>query len=123
MSENLRRFTRVPFKINTRLEINQHIFNTGTIVNLSIGGCFLPVEIGDHKPGTACKIKITLEGTADETAIRIDGELVRTTPEGVAVKFVRIDPESLFHLQNVVKYNSPDADTIESEIIKNPGIR
>ena len=56
-------------------------------------------------------------------AIRIEGEIIRTTPEGLAIKFVRIDPESLFHLQNVIKYNSPDADTIESEIIKNPGIR
>lgn len=56
-------------------------------------------------------------------SIRIEGEIVRTTPEGLAINFVRIDPESLFHLQNIVKYNSPDADIIESEINKNPGIR
>ncbi len=56
-------------------------------------------------------------------AVQIDGEIVRTTPEGLAVNFVRIDPESLFHLQNIVKYNSPDADVIESEINKHPGIR
>ena len=122
MSDESRRFTRIPFKMYTEIEIHDDIHNTDNITNLSVGGCLLPIDI-EPQPGTSCRIKISLEGTSEEMAIRIDGEIIRTTPEGLAIKFVRIDPESLFHLQNVVKYNSPDADTIESEIIKNPGIR
>ena len=122
MSDDNRRFTRIPFKMNTKIVINDEDFSTDDITNLSVGGCLLPLNI-EVSPGTSCQIKITLEGTTDEMAIRIEGEIVRTTPEGLAINFVRIDPESLFHLQNIVKYNSPDADIIESEINKNPGIR
>jgi len=121
MSDDSRRFTRIPFKMNTTIVINDQTYSTDNITNLSVGGCLLPVDI-DPQPGTNCQIKISLEGTSEDMAIKIDGEIVRLTPEGLAIKFVRIDPESLFHLQNVIKYNSPDADTIESEIIKNPGI-
>ena len=122
MSDDSRRFTRIPFKMNTEIEINDDTYSTDNITNLSVGGCLLPIDI-EPQPGTDCRVKISLEGTAEEIAIRIDGEIVRSIPEGLAVKFVRIDPESLFHLQNVIKYNSPDADIIDSEIIKNPGIR
>lgn len=122
MSDDNRRFTRIPFTMHTEIEVNDHTYKTKNIINLSVGGCLLPVSI-EPKPGTSCRIKITLEGTTDEMAIRIEGEIVRTTPDGLAVKFVRIDPESLYHLQNVIKYNSPDADAIEGEIIKHPGIR
>ncbi len=122
MSDESRRFTRIPFKMYTEIEIHDDTHSTDNITNLSVGGCLLPIDI-EPLPGTSCRIKISLEGTSEEMAIKIEGEIIRTTPEGLAIKFVRIDPESLFHLQNVVKYNSPDADTIESEIIKNPGIR
>ena len=122
MSNESRRFTRIPFKMYTEIEINNDTYSTDNITNLSVGGCLLPIDI-KPQPGTSCRIKISLEGTSEEMAIRIEGEIIRTTPEGLAINFVRIDPESLFHLQNVIKYNSPDADTIESEIIKNPGIR
>lgn len=122
MSDDNRRFTRIPFKMNTDLVVNDETYSTEKITNLSVGGCLLPVDV-DPQPGSSCTIKITLEGTSDEMAIMIDGEIVRKTPEGLAIKFVRIDPESLFHLQNIIRYNSPDADIIESEIIKHPGIR
>ncbi|MCL7488121.1 MAG: PilZ domain-containing protein [Desulfobulbaceae bacterium] len=122
MSDDNRRFTRIPFTMNTEIKINDRSYRTDNITNLSVGGCLLPVVV-NVEPATPCSIKITLEGTTDEMAIRIEGEIVRAAPEGLAVKFVRIDPESLFHLQNVIRYNSPDADTIESEISKHPGIR
>lgn len=122
MSEENRRFTRIPFKMNTEIVISDQTYTTDKITNLSAGGCLLPVSV-DPQPGTSCRIKITLEGTSEEMAIRIEGEVIRTTPEGLAVKFVRIDPESLFHLQNIIRYNSPDADIIENEFIKHPGIR
>ena len=122
MSDDNRRFTRIPFKMHTEITVDDRTYSTDNITNLSVGGCLLPVKV-DLEPETPCRIAITLEGTTDEMAIRIEGEIVRATPEGLAVKFVRIDPESLFHLQNIIRYNSPDADAIESEITKHPGIR
>ncbi len=121
MSEDNRRFTRIPFKMNTEVIVNEQTY-TDNITNLSVGGCLLSVNV-DLQPGTSCLVKISLEGSSDAIAISIEGEIIRTTHEGLAVKFVRIDPESLFHLQNIIRYNSPDADIIENEIFKHPGVR
>ena len=122
MSDENRRFTRIPFQMNTEIVIDDQTYNTDKITNLSAGGCLLPVNV-EPQPGTSCTIKITLAGTSDEMAVRIEGEIIRATPEGLAIKFVRIDPESLFHLQNIIRYNSPDADIIENEFLKHTGIR
>lgn len=122
MTEESRKFTRIPFTMHTEMRVNGKKYKVEEITNLSVGGCLLPLDL-DFSPGTECTITITLEGTTDNIAVAIDGEVVRSVPQGIAVKFVRIDPESLFHLQNIIRYNSPDADTIESEIQKHPGIR
>lgn len=122
MNDDNRRFTRIPFKMHTEIIISGESYTTYDITNLSIGGCLLPLQI-EVDEATPCQITIRLEGTTEDMAIRIEGEIVRTTPKGLAINFVRIDPDSLFHLQNIVKYNSPDADVIESEINKHPGIR
>jgi hypothetical protein len=40
-----------------------------------------------------------------------------------AIKFIKIDPESLYHLQQIALYNSSNAKIIEEEIKKHPGIK
>lgn len=122
MAKESRKFTRIPFTMHTEIQVDGETYKVDEITNLSVGGCLLPLD-HDLAPGTECIITISLEGTTDEIAVTIEGEVVRSTPQGIAVKFVRIDPDSLFHLQNIIRYNSPDADTIESEIQKHPGIR
>lgn len=122
MADESRRFSRIPFSMHTELEVNGEKYKVEEITNLSVGGCLLPLH-PDLETGTECTITITLAGTADNIAVTIEGEVVRTSPRGIAVKFVRIDPDSLFHLHNIIRYNSPDADAIESEIQKHPGIR
>ena len=97
------------------------MFNVEELCNLSVGGCLLPIA-EDFKEGTACHVKILLSGTSSEMNIRIDGEIKRSEPGTVAVKFIRIDPDSLFHLQNIVRYNSPDPDAVDQEITRHPGI-
>jgi hypothetical protein len=121
MAEERRRFSRVPFKVNTEVAINDVVYRVDEIINLSVGGCLLPIK-ADLASGTPCDIKIFLSGTDCEMSIRIDGVINRRDGDTVAVRFARINPESLIHLQNIVRYNSPDADVIESEIVKNPGI-
>jgi len=122
MTDDNRRFSRVPFKVNTELQVNDAFYSAEEISNLSVGGCLLPLSV-DLQPATPCQIKIFLEGTAEELKILVEGEIIRSTPEGVAIKFNRIDPQSLFHLQNIIRYNSPDADMIEFEISKHPGLK
>lgn len=122
MSDENRRFSRIPFKVNVELNVKDTHYASREISNLSVGGCLLPIK--DNLPaGEPCTINIMLEGSSDDMRVGIDGEIVRSVPEGVAIKFTRIEPESLFHLQNIIRYNAPDADTVENEISKHPGIK
>jgi hypothetical protein len=62
-------------------------------------------------------------GASSDLTIKVEGEVVRTTDNQIAVKFVRIEPDSLFHLQNIILYNAADPDVVEREIDARPGIR
>jgi len=122
MTDDNRRFSRIPFKVKARLKIADQIYLAPELSNLSVGGCLLPIAV-NISPGTPCELNIMLEGTTEELHVRIEGEIVRTTHEGVAVRFLSIEPDSLFHLQNIILYNAPDADTIEHEISRHPGLK
>ncbi len=85
-----------------------------------MGDPFLYTE--DLKEGVKCNVKILLSRTNNEVSVRVDGTVVRCNPGTVAIKFSHIDPESLFHLHNIVRYNCPDPESIEREIQNHPGI-
>jgi len=121
MSDENRKFSRIPFKVKAELTVNDVVYSVEEISNLSIGGCLLPIK-ANLAVGTVCYMKILLSGTSSQLHIKIDGEIKRCAPGAVAVKFARIDPDSFFHLQNLVRYNFPDPDVIEKEIIEHPGI-
>jgi hypothetical protein len=54
--------------------------------------------------------------------IRIEGSVIRSDNGDIAVKFISVDPESLYHLQMLARYNSPDPEKVDEEIQKHPGI-
>ncbi len=120
--ENKRRFTRIPFQVRTELEAQGNYYVADEISNLSIGGCMLPI-VAQLEPESTCRLTISLSGTVDPVLINIEGEIIRCDSDAIAVKFTRIDPDSLYHLQNIIRYNSPDADAIEDEIDKHPGLK
>lgn len=120
MKKDKRRFTRVPFKVAAKLEAGT-VFEVNEIFNLSVGGCLLPVR-AVLESGTACIVTIMLSGVSSEMNVRVDGEIVRCGENEVAVKFIRIEPDSLFHLQNIILHNSADTDVIEQEIREHPGL-
>ena len=47
---------------------------------------------------------------------------MRLDAEYVAIKFTKISPEDLYHLQNIIRYNAPEPEVIEKEIDEHPGI-
>ncbi len=121
MIKDKRRFSRVPFRVNAEMMVNGILYNAGEITNLGVGGCLLPVK-ADLKPGTVCRMKILLSGTSSEVSIKVNGTIIRCDPKAIAVKFTHIDPDSLFHLQNIVRYNSPEPDEFELEIRDHPSL-
>lgn len=121
MSKEKRRFTRIPFKVSAEIMFHDFSYSTEEILNLSVGGCLLPVE-ADLEPGTGCDLKIIMSGTTSELSIRVKGEIMRSDAGEVAVKFTGIDPDSLFHLQNIIRHNSSDPETVDKEIQNHPGL-
>lgn len=121
MEQEKRRFTRFPLKMNAILNVNNNSFNANALSNLSIGGCLVPADV-EAAPDTPCSMSICLGSPESELTIRTEGKIIRSDHGEVAVQFIRVDPESLFHLQMLARYNSPDSEKVEEEIKKHPGI-
>ncbi len=116
-----RRFSRIPFKVNAEITVDNVVYPVAEIKNLSIGGGFFPLD-ADLVSGAVCHVKIILNGTSSELSINVSGQILRSTPGSVAIHFTSIDPDSLFHLQNIIRYNASDPDSIENEIRRHPGL-
>jgi hypothetical protein len=122
MPPEKRRFTRIPIKLRSTLYIEgRPVLVSESLLNLSIGGCLLPASVV-FETGTSCQVEMALSGSNQSVTIYVDGELTRVDEDETAVRFTRIDPDSLFHLQNVIRYNTEDVDTVEAEIGQRPGI-
>ena len=121
MSEEKRRFTRVPFKVSAEVKVDDTSYRTEEITNLSVGGCLLPIQ-ADFETGTKCHVTIRLGGTSSELTVGVEGKIIRVSPRGLAIKFTGVDVDSLLHLQKIVRYNSSDPDAVEKEIRDHIGI-
>ena len=121
MTEEKRRFSRIVFSMNAELTVGGKIYPVAEIVNLSVGGCQL--DIGeDYPPTTPCSLLIVLNPADRSMNVDVDGEIVRSDGGVVGIRFSTISPEALGHLQNIIRYNAPDPDRIEQEIIDRPGL-
>ncbi len=121
MENNKRRFTRVGFKVRAEMTANDVAYAADEIDNLAVGGCLMPIS-GEMTPGDPCTVKLFLIGASSELEIKMDGEIIRSAPGETAVKFTGIDPDSLYHLQNIILYNSEDPEKVERELNEHPGI-
>lgn len=121
MEEGKRKFSRIPFKTEVELKIGDHCHHCDMISNLSVGGCLVPIH-PQAQPGDDCHVTITLGGTSSRLTLAMKGRIMRTSPEGTAIKFTSIDVDSLFHLKNIVRYNAADTAAVEREIQNHFGI-
>ncbi|PID74084.1 MAG: pilus assembly protein PilZ [Desulfobacterales bacterium] len=123
MALDRRRFTRVPFRTEVRFICDGSTFVTEEMYNLSIGGCLLQIE-GMRLPAAApCTIDIRLSEMDASIRVIAEGEVVRSDEQMTAVKFNKTDPDSLYHLQNIIRYNALDTDAVDDEIGKHPGLK
>ncbi len=121
VSDEKRRFSRINFDVPAELTFNEKTYELKTIYNLSVGGGLFPLteEVEDE---SECKIVIPLERDTRSIKVKVFGKIIRHTAELISIQFTRIDPESLHHLQNIIRYNAPDSDKIEDEIKEHPGL-
>lgn len=121
MPEEKRRFSRIVFRVSAELTVGATTVTTKLLENLSVGGCLFPIS-GDFDVGSPCKLVIRLDHAANGPKVWVTGGIVRCTPGRIGIKFTGIDPESLRHLHNILRYNASDPDRIEEEIDKHPGL-
>jgi len=115
-----RRFSRIEFRMAAELTVNETVYPFAQINNLSVGGCSLQTTV-HFEAGLPCRFWLPFEAAAD-LGVEVYGEIIRSDGESVGVRFTRISPENLFHLQNLVRFNAPDPDRIDEEISEHPGL-
>ncbi len=119
MGKEKRRFTRIIFDVPAELVFSGIVYKIDKLINLSVGGCQIDVD-GDFAVGSTCDIDISLG--AEKTVVQIKGEIIRVINKEVSLRFTSISPESLHHLQNIIKYNAVDPEMIEEELLDHPGL-
>jgi len=116
MDRNRRKKTRVDFQtqVSVRTEDAEVLSKTHSR-NISLRGVYLETE--EALPlGTSCEVDILLSGTSSLLSIRVRGKVARQDANGLGIVFESIDPDSYFHLKNLIMYNSHDPEGIEREL-------
>ena len=108
-----RRFTRVDFTINALVQYGEHSFR-GEVENVSLHGILIRTD--QPMPlGTRADITICLSEMEPQILIQLSAVAVRTTENGIAFQFDRIDIDSFTHLRSIISYQKGDADAVMDE--------
>jgi hypothetical protein len=121
MTKEKRRFSRIYRVFEVQVTTNTHHYKTSHVTNLGIGGCLLGIGM-DLKAGDVCSLSFVLGNADTGPQINVAAEVIRCQSDSTALKFTGIDPDSLFHLQNLIRYNSEDPEAVEHEIEEHPGL-
>jgi len=112
---NRRRRTRVPFMALVDVKTTGALLRELKSRDLSHKGVFV---LGKHplREGQSCMVTLHLPGDADTAPLlRMEGQVARITPDGTAIDFVSMDPDTYLHLRKVVVLNAQDPDAAEEE--------
>lgn len=114
MTIERRKRTRVPFKIKARLVapgMKDHECETR---NLSVNGVLL-VGVAETKIGSLWGIELLGTLKNSSLRVRIKAKAVRTTEDGAAFAFEKMDDDCYALLQTVVIYNAKDPVAVVAE--------
>ncbi len=111
MGRERRQSTRVAFTATATIRLKDTTYTDCATENLSTKGVFINgVPVSPQQEGERCDVELRLSGASSDLVLRMQGRVVRSQPEGVAVQFEEIDLDSFYHLKNIVYYNSDDPD-------------
>jgi hypothetical protein len=122
---NRRDFTRAQAQTRVTITTQDGAEVSGQARDVSLSGLFVQADtpVGNLPSGVACQVSVSLPGAAVPLSIHAAGRIVRSTNEGIAVEFCRVDEESMEHLRNLVRYNAADVAQVEEEIEDSVGLR
>ena len=117
-----REFSRVPVRVRVLVRSEGIDINSKRSVDLSMNGIF--VECAEPLPlGTKCELTLLLDGIDPMIRAECGGVIRRISAEGMAIEFVELTLESYEHLQNLVRFNAPDLNTVENELKEHLGLK
>jgi len=110
--DNKREKERVNFDTQVIVKTDMsEVTETGDSKDMSLKGMF--VKSKKKLPeGSTCQTKIILSGSSSSLYLKITGTIIHNTNEGFGIKFDSMDPDSYFHLKNIIMYNSPEPDSL-----------
>ena len=113
MTDNKRRFTRVPFDADVVLHHDGDAWTTD-LVDVSLKGLLVVAPAGFAlTAGTTLSVDLMLN---EEVAINTECTLVHHTGTRVGLHIDRIDMESIMHLRRLLELNLGDPDLLEREL-------
>jgi len=111
MADDKRRRSRVEAHFNAVIYIDDAKIPVQT-QNISMKGVLCSYD-PRFEAGKECKVVITL---SKNIKFRIQAKVIRNLPQGTAIDFESMDETAFYHLRNLVRYSSEDADMIDSEL-------
>jgi len=107
MQVNRRNFARITVNIPAALSLIQvDSYHTGAIANLSMGGCFFPME-SELPLGAECDITITVGEAVEIESFTLKGVVVRSDSIGVGIKFIEGEQQLPLLLKKVSTQKNP----------------
>jgi hypothetical protein len=121
--EEKRRFMRVPFNTEVEIQANDHTIRSTKGINISLSGLRMSIEQDAPPVGASCQVKITLSMSEHRVAIDAKGNVIRSDPRHVAIRFTELDLDSYHHLRQLIINNAEDPEQAEREFSAHWGIR
>ncbi len=113
-----RRFTRVLFETTIKITAGKTVIMSNRLRNISLGGAFVFTSGTSLPESTSCVLEIDLIGRASLLRIQVEAEVVRADDDGMAVKFTKIDLDSLVHLRHLIAVHAQDPKAVDVEYDK-----
>lgn len=109
-----RKFTRIAFEIDARVTSGGSVIQSDKVRNVSLGGMF----IHSREPlpqGAQCEVEMGVTGPATSLQMRVEGEVVRVETEGFAIRFTKMDVDSLIYLRHLIRIRCTDPEQHDRE--------
>ncbi len=115
MGEERRNKTRVQFETRVVVRAGDTVVTSRAgSRDISLRGLYIETD-RELPEGASCEVEILLTGTSSNLFIKVQGRVARRERKGLGIEFESIDPDSYFHLRNLLLYNTEDPELIEQE--------
>ncbi len=112
----IRKNSRVPFKTAITMRFADRSYEHRETSDLSLKGVSV-IGVTGHRVGEQCAVELHLSGSDSNVSLKMQGEVVRVGPSGLALHLFAIDLDSFSHLKNIIAYNLDDPDQVDKEFL------